>query len=166
MIFGIELDATLWALVALLLFIALIVYMGVPKMITDALDSRANEIRSRLDDARRAREEANKLLADYKARRMEAESEASDIISSAKREADLMVEDAERRISEYVERRTLLAEQKISQAELNALSEVRSAAIDRAIDLAREKIESRMDDALLDDVFVRSLDEAKAHLKH
>lgn len=162
----IELDATLWALIALILFLVLVVYMGVPKMLTDALDSRANEIRSRLDDARRAREEANKLLADYKARRLEAEAEASEIVSAAKREADVMVEEAERRIKEYVERRTLLAEQKISQAEANALSEVRSAAVERAIELARKQIEEGMDEGMLDEIFVRSLDEAKVHLKN
>ena len=69
-------DATAWSFVGLIIFLAIIVYVKVPGMIGSSLDKRAESIRKELDDARRLREEAQALLADYQRRRQEAESEA------------------------------------------------------------------------------------------
>jgi F-type H+-transporting ATPase subunit b len=66
-------DATFWATVALFLFIALIVYLGVPGMVTRSLDARAGRIAKDLEEARRLREEAQQLLAEYQRKRKEAE---------------------------------------------------------------------------------------------
>ena len=68
-------DASAWALVGLLLFLALIAYLKVPGTVGASLDKRADNIRKELDDARKLREEAQSLLADYQRRRQEAEAE-------------------------------------------------------------------------------------------
>ena len=81
-------DATFWALVGLVLFLALIVYMGVPGSIGAALDRRAEAIRTELEQARRLREEAQALLAEYQRKAREAEAEVEEIIDQAKREAE------------------------------------------------------------------------------
>jgi F-type H+-transporting ATPase subunit b len=57
-------DATFWALVALVIFLGLMVYLKVPGVVTATLDKRADAIRKELDDARRLREEAQTLLAE------------------------------------------------------------------------------------------------------
>jgi F-type H+-transporting ATPase subunit b len=57
--------AQIWAQVALVLFIGLIIYLGVPRMITKSLDERAAKIASELDAAKRLRDEAQALLAEY-----------------------------------------------------------------------------------------------------
>ena len=44
-----ELDATFWATVALILFFVLIAYLKVPGMMTAGLDKRADGIRNDLD---------------------------------------------------------------------------------------------------------------------
>src|SRR5690606_33982294 len=80
-------DATFWAFVALVIFIAIIVYMKVPAMIGRSLDERADNIRKELEEARTLREEAQQLLAEYHRKRKEAEKEAGDIVASAEREA-------------------------------------------------------------------------------
>ena len=66
-------DATFWALIALILFLALIAYMKVPGMIAKSLDGRADKIRNELDEARRLREEAQQLLAEYQRKRKDAD---------------------------------------------------------------------------------------------
>ncbi|MBL4645099.1 MAG: ATP F0F1 synthase subunit B, partial [Rhizobiales bacterium] len=83
-------DATFWALVGLVLFLALIIYLKVPGKMGEALDKRSDAIRSELEDARRLREEAQALLAEYQRKQREAEREAEDIINQAKREAKAM----------------------------------------------------------------------------
>ena len=69
-------DATAWSLVGLILFLALVLYLKVPAMVTKGLDERSEKIRKDLDEARELREEAQNLLAEYQAKRQAAEKEA------------------------------------------------------------------------------------------
>lgn len=157
-------DATFWATVALLIFIGIVVYVGVPGMIGRSLDSRAERIRNDLDEARRLREESQQLLAEYQRKRKEAEQEAGDIVAAARREAEMLVTEAKQKTEDYVARRTALAEQKIAQAERDAVNEVRSSAVDIAVGAASrllaEKVDARADASL----FKASLDDVKARL--
>jgi F-type H+-transporting ATPase subunit b len=132
-------DATFWALVGLILFFGLVLYLRVPRQIGGALDRRAEAIRGELEQARKLREEAEALLADYKRRAAEAVNEAAAIVDQAKREAEALTAEAKQRMVEYVASRTRIAEQKIAQAEQQALQEVRALSADVAV-AAAEKI--------------------------
>lgn len=157
-------DATFWALVALVIFLGVVFYMKVPGMISKSLDERANRIRNELDEARRLREEAQQLLAEYQRKRKDAEQEAGDIVAAAKREADLLVAEAQKRTEEYVARRTALAEQKIGQAERDAVNEVRASAVDIAVEAARKLLGDNVDAKVDADLFKTSLQQVKAKL--
>ncbi|PCI04181.1 MAG: ATP F0F1 synthase subunit B [Hyphomicrobiales bacterium] len=157
-------DATFWATVALFIFLAGMVYIKVPGMITKNLDGRADKIRSDLDEARRLREEAQELLAEYQRKRKEAEKEAEGIIAAAKREADALSMDAARKMEEFVERRTIVAEQKIEQAEAQALTEVRASAIDMAMAAAEQIIGSKVTGKTASDLISKGIAEVKAKL--
>lgn len=132
-----------WVLIAFLIFCGILYYMGVPGAIAKALDSRADKIKSELDEARRLREEAQSLLEDYKKKQREAEAEAQAIVENAKREAETLAADTRRALAEMVERRTKAAEEKISRAEAQAVGEVKSAAVDRALAAAEKIMASR-----------------------
>lgn len=157
-------DATFWALVALILFFALVVYLKVPAMVTKGLDDRADKIKSDLEEARKLREEAQHLLAEYQRKRKDAEAEASEIVAAAKREADALREEAERKTADYVTRRTAQAEQKIAQAESQAMAEVKSTAVDLAMEAARDVISSKVAGKTSADMFKKSLAEVKARM--
>ena len=126
-------DSSFWALVALIIFIGLIVYLKVPGMITKALDGRAEKVRSDLEEARRLREEAQAVLADFRRKTQNADEEAEAIIAQAKQEAERMTAETEEALEEMIARRTAAAESRIAQAEAQALGEVRSRATDIAI---------------------------------
>ncbi len=157
-------DATFWAFVALVIFIAIVIYLKVPATISKSLDERAVRIHNELDEARRLREEAQQLLAEYQRKRKEAEKEAGDIVAAAKREAGQLVEDAKKKTDEYVARRTALAEQKIGQAERDAVNEVRARAVDVAVDAARSVLAAKVDGKADADLFKASVAELKARL--
>ncbi|MEP1209165.1 MAG: F0F1 ATP synthase subunit B [Rhizobiaceae bacterium] len=159
-----EFDASFWATVALVLFFALIAYMKVPGLITKGLDDRSDKIRNDLEEARRLREEAQQLLAEYQRKRKEAEQEADEIVAAAKHEAETMAKEAEQKTEEYITRRTALAEQKIAQAEGQAVAEVRTAAVDLAVEAAEAVIEKKMTGAASTDMFKSSLAELKARM--
>jgi len=157
-------DATFWATVALFLFFGVMFYFKVPAMLTGGLDKRSEKIRNDLEEARKLREEAQQLLAEYQRKRKEAEQEAEGIVASAKREAEALAKDAERKTEEYVARRTAQAEQKITQAESQAVAEVRAAAVEVAVEASEKIIADRMSGAAANDAFKKSLAEVKARM--
>jgi F-type H+-transporting ATPase subunit b len=157
-------DAAFWALVGLIIFLGLMVYVKVPGLVTSGLDKRAETIRNELAEARKLREEAQALLAEYQRKANEAESEAEDIIDQAKREADALSAEAKERMEEYVANRTRLAEQKISQAETQALQEVRALSADVAVAAAEQLLRQRIKGAPADDLVSRTIDDVRAKL--
>lgn len=157
-------DATFWAFIALLIFIGVIFYFKVPGMIGKSLDERAAKIRNELEEAQRLREEAHQLLGEYQKRRKQAEKEAGEIVAAAKREAEALAEDAHKKIEEYVARRTALAEQKIGQAERDAVAEVRSIAVDVATEAARTVLAGRLDEKANAELFQESLKAVRSKL--
>jgi len=128
-----------WVALAFLVFVLGLGYIGVHRMLAKSLDERAGRIKAELDEARKLKDDAAQLLADYRRKRGEAESEAQEIIAGAKAEAERMAVEAKTRMEDFVARRTKMAEAKITQAEAQALADVRSAAADAAV-AAAEKI--------------------------
>ena len=55
-----------WVLVSFLLFVGLLIYLKVPKIVGRVLDEHSFKVSSQLDEARKLRDEAAQLLADYK----------------------------------------------------------------------------------------------------
>lgn len=133
-----------WVAVAFFGFVGLILYYQVPGMIAKTLDERADGIRRELDEARKLREDAQALLADYQTRAKKAEDEAKGIIEQAKRDAEAFAADSRKALKETLERRTRLAEEKIGRAEAQALGEVRSAAVDAAVGAAERILRSKI----------------------
>ena len=133
-----------WVLISFLMFIGLLVYFKVPGMIVGLLDKRAADIAAELDEARRLREEAQQLLASYQRKQRDAMKEAEDIVAQAKVEAENLAKEIRANMELQVERRTNLAEDKIAQAESQALSEVRATAAEVAIGAARNVIADKV----------------------
>jgi F-type H+-transporting ATPase subunit b len=157
-------DATFWALIALVIFLALMVYLKVPGVVGKSLDGRAERIRDELEEARRLREEAQSLLAEYQRKRKEAEKEAGEIVAAAQREAHAIIEETKQKTEEYVARRNKLAEQKIAQAETEAVNDVRASAVDIAVAAAGRILKDKVDAKTSADLFKSSLSEVKTRL--
>jgi F-type H+-transporting ATPase subunit b len=157
-------DPAFWAFVGLVIFAVIIVWMKVPGKLTAALDNRAETIRTELDQARKLREEAQALLAEYQRKAREAEAEVEEIIEQAKREADAFGVEARKRVEDYVASRTRMAEEKIAQAEAQALREVRSASTDVAISAAQRILAARARGAAADGLIAQAIEDVKSKL--
>ena len=146
-------DPEFWVLVAALIFVA-VVWKPARKSLIGNLDERAARIRAELDEARKLREEAEQLLAQYQQKEREAAAEAEAIIAHAREEAERIAAQSARDLDQTLMRRQRLAEERIAQVEQKALDEIRVAAVDIAIGAAREVIISQIDEerggALLD----------------
>lgn len=147
--------AEFWVAIAFLVFLGVLAYYKVPALIGKALDERAGAIRKELDEARRLREEAQLLLADYQRKHRNAGQEAEAIVEQARREAEAFAAETRKSLAETVERRRKQAEEKIARAETQAMEDVRAAAVDMAIAAAekilREKATGAGGSALIDE---------------
>lgn len=159
-----EIDATFWATVALFVFLGVVIYLKVPGMVGKNLDDRADAIRDELNEAKKLREEAQTILADYQRKRKEAESEAEDIIAGARHEAEALSAEARQKTEEFVTRRTAMAENKIAQAEAQAVSDVKSAAAELAITAAQSIVATKMTASSADKLISSSISEIKTRL--
>jgi F-type H+-transporting ATPase subunit b len=140
----VEINEPFFALIGLILFLVLLVYLGVHRSVGGALDKRSAAIADELDAARKLRAEAEALLTQYRQKTAGAEAEATAIVDQARREADALGVEARKRLEEYVAGRTRLAEQKIAQAESQAIQDVRSLSADVAIAAAERIISSKV----------------------
>jgi F-type H+-transporting ATPase subunit b len=159
-----HLDATFFALVALILFLGIVAYAGGFKSMGSGLDNRAQRIAKDLDDAARLRKEAEALLAEYKQKRIDAEKEAAGIIAQAKADAEEYAAETRRKLSETLDRRTRQAEQKIAQAEASAIKDVRNAATEMAIAAAQNLMAEAAKGPKGADLIATSIDAVKTRL--
>jgi F-type H+-transporting ATPase subunit b len=153
-----------WVLVAFLAFLGIVLYYKVPAAIAKMLDDRADGIRKELDEARKLREDAQALLADYQRKAREAETEAQTIVDQAKREAEALAADARKALVESLERRSKIAEEKIARAESQALSEVRATAVETAVSAAHELLKTRASGSVGDALISQSINDLRGKL--
>jgi F-type H+-transporting ATPase subunit b len=157
-------DPEFWVMVAFFIFVGILMYVGVHRKLIEALDQRQARIKAELDDARRLRDEAEKLLADYQRRQREAEREASEIIASAQVEAERIAADARAKMEDFVARRTKMAETKIAQAEAQALADVRAAAAEAAVAAAERVLTRTVRGKLADELLAKGVENVKKKL--
>jgi F-type H+-transporting ATPase subunit b len=150
--------------IAFFIFMGILGYFGVHSLILKALDARGEKVASELAEAKRLREEAQKLLKEYEAKRDRAEKEAGEIVSAATAQAAQLQAEAEAKLNEFVKRRTLQAEQKIAQAEAQATAEVRSTAADVAVKAAEHLLRGSAGAKSAESFITAGIAEAKAKL--
>ncbi|MCF6198578.1 MAG: F0F1 ATP synthase subunit B [Hyphomicrobiaceae bacterium] len=129
-------DPAVWVAVAFFGFVGILLWKKIPAAIASALDDRADQIRSELDEAKKLREDAQIVLADYQRKQREAETEAEEIIKQAQKEAEILASETEQKLAEQLERRTRQAEEKIARAEQQAISDVQRTAAQLSITAA------------------------------
>jgi F-type H+-transporting ATPase subunit b len=153
-----------WVAVAFVILMGVFAYFGVHRTVLKTLDHRRDRIKAELDDARRLKEEAAKVLAEYRARHASAEREAQDIIESAKAEAERIASEARTKMEDFVARRTKTAESKIALAEAQALADVRAAAADAAVTAASTILSQSVKGPIADDLLVKGIAEVSEKL--
>ena len=150
-------EAEAWVAVAFVLFLGILVYVGAHRRVIDGIDQRQARIKAELEEARRLREEAQALLAEYQRKRHDADREAEAIIATANAEAERLAAEGKTRLEDFVARRTKMAETKIAQAEAQALADVRSSAADAAVAAAEKILSTTAKGKIADDLLARGI---------
>jgi F-type H+-transporting ATPase subunit b len=153
-----------WVAIAFVILMVVFGYLGIHRTVLKALDNRSERIKAELDDARRLKEEAAKLLDEYKAKRATAEREAEEIVASAKADAERIAAEAKTKMEDFVARRTKTAENKIALAEAQALADVRAAAADAAVTAASTVLSQSVKGSIADDLLAKGIAEVRSKL--
>lgn len=125
---------------AMILVIAIMLWVGVPRIIAGMLDQRIAGIRQQLDEAKALRVEAEALRDEYVRKASEAERDIEAMRASAERNAAEIVEKAKADAALLIERHKTSAGEKIAAAERSAIAELRSKAATAATAAARQLI--------------------------
>jgi F-type H+-transporting ATPase subunit b len=157
-------DPETWVAIAFVILMGAFAWLGVHRTMFTALDHRSERIKAELDDARRLKDEAAKLLAEYEARRASAEREAADIVTDARAQAERIAADAKAKMEDFVARRTKTAESKIALAEAQALADVRAAAAEAAVTAATTVLSQSVKGQVADDLLAKGIAEVRQKL--
>ena len=155
-------DSSFWVMVSFLLFVGMLFYFRVPSRAIGALDQRAENIGKELQEAKELRQEAQNLLASYRRKQKEAESETEEILAQANREAERLVAESREEMVLQSERQLAMTEARIHQSEMRAKAELRSMAVSVAVDAARRVLQEQATQAPSD----ASLEESIRTLSH
>jgi F-type H+-transporting ATPase subunit b len=158
------LEPEVWVGLGLVILVGIFLYQRVPAFVASSLDARAAAIATELDEARKLREEAASLLAQYQRRAAEAEQEAQAIVTEAHAEAERFAAEANAQLKLQIERSAKQAQGKIAQAEAQAVAEIRARAADIAVSAATRLIEARIDAQKAGALISQSLKELTAKL--
>ena len=156
--------AEFWVAVAFVLFIGVLAYFQVHKLIVKGIDDRRDLIKAELNEARRLKEEAQALLAQYREKQRAAEQEAAAIVAGAQAEAERLALEAKAKMEDFVARRTKMAESKIAQAEAQALADVRAAAAEAAVAAAETILTRTVKGKVAEDLIAKGIDDVKRKL--
>lgn len=157
-------EAEFWVALSFLIFVGILWYVGAFNTMLSGLDARGARVRAELAEARRLRQEAESVLADYQRRREAADREAAEIVANARGEAERLARETQERMADFVRRRTAAAEAKIAQAEAQAAAQVRAAAVDAAIRVSETVLRGQVSGPAGENLLTRSLGEVRTKL--
>ena len=154
-------DPASWVLVAFIIFVILALVAKAPSMIAKILDSEIERIKNELNDARKLKEDANSLLADYERKVQNAQKEIEKILDQAKTTAKNHDESARKKVEEYIKRAEQQSIEKIAQTEKMALSKVNQEIVSNSIEVAEKIVSENITEDNSKKLFSQSVQQIK-----
>lgn len=128
----------IWTLLAFGITLYLLNKLAFPR-IAEALDRRRRAIDESIESAQRAKQEADSLLEEYRARLREAREQAEDIVVRARKAAEKLADETKAEASKQREELLAGARRDIEHETRRALDEIRKEVADLTL-LATEKV--------------------------
>ena len=136
----------IWTLLVFFISMYILRKLAFPR-IAEALDRRRRAIDESIESAQRTKEEADQLLAEYRARLREAREQSEEIVARARKASDALQEQSKADASKQREELLAAARRDIEAETRRALQEIRKEVADLTV-VATEKITRRsLDDA-------------------
>ena len=135
----------IWTVVVFIILL-LVLRATAWKPLIDALHRREDYMSKALDDAERARQEGERLLADHKAQLAQTAGQVRAMLEEARRDAESTSNEIVRKAQEEAESSRKRAEREIANARDQALVEVWNQAADLAVSVAGKVLGRTLDE--------------------
>ena len=158
-------DSTFWVAISFIIFFGALIYLKIPRKITEILDKMISEIKNEIDESEKLRTEAKTLLDNAQKKLNTAQSVSNEILNEAKKESDNLIIELNDKFHKSSEIKKNLAENKIRQMKEATIKEIKDASIKISVDSVKKIITTSVDKSKLDLLFQKNLEETKEELK-
>ena len=146
-------DPQFWVAVSFVLFIAAI-FNPVRKMLISSLDVQINQIKSKIYEVENLKNEAQKTLDELKLRENEVEKEIDNLKIECQNKIDQLKQLSSYKLSEQIEKRRVVSQNKIEQAlrdaNLSVKNYITNVAIEVTTNILQEKLTNKEKSDLID----------------
>ena len=159
-------DATFWVAISFFIFFGVLIYLKIPQKINSSLTAQINEIKKELDEAEKLKIEAKTLLSDYGNKIDKSKKETKEIINQAKKDSEKIILEKMKKFHQIIENKKKNIEQKIVQMKENALKDIKNISVKITMEAVEHLIKNSIDKNKLEKLYTKSLEQAKASIKH
>ena len=139
-------DATFWVAISFLIFISLLIFKKVPGLINKVLDDKISEIKKKVEESEKLKNDSEKLLSTYQAKLNDSKKECDLILQNAKRISDKDSKELTEKFKNNLKSRERSVEEKITNLKNEALKEIELKAAMLSADAVREIMKNEIDE--------------------
>ncbi len=143
-VFNLDMGTSFWTLIIFFVLLAVLAKWAFPPILGYA-QAREERIQEQLDDAKRAREEAEAALAQQREELAEARQEAQSIIAESKQDAEKVRQELLNKAKEEQQEVVDRAKREIEREREQALESIRREAVELTITAASHLLGKRVD---------------------
>ncbi len=159
-------DATFWVAISFIIFCGVLVYLKVPVKINENLNKLIADIKNELQESEKLRKETKEFLDQSQSKLNTASDETKVIIESAKKDANIMVQQMKDKFNKSAEIKKRLTEEKITQMKEQTIKEITNISLNIALTSVEKIIKNSIDKSKLDSIFQKNIEESKEALKN
>ena len=134
----------IWGAISFVILFFLLAKFAYPGL-KQGMDNRAEKIRSGLDDAEKAKTDAQRILDEYQRQLADAKSESGRIIEEARQAADKLRQDLKRQAETEVAELRARSQEDIQAQVQRAMADLQARVGELAIELAEKVVERSLD---------------------
>ena len=142
--FAINPGVSIWTLVVFLLLLVILARTAWPAILK-AVEEREKKIQEQLDQAEKANQDAQRVLADYQQKLAAARSEAQELLAAGRQAAEKVREEIAARARAEHEELIGRARREIAAEREKALAELRGEAVELSLAAASKVLERNLD---------------------
>ena len=158
-------DPQFWVFIAFFIFI-LIVFKPIKNMLTLNLDSKINEIKNTIKNAEDLKNESQQTLSEIKKRQDDVQIEIKNMQSDSEKKIKLIEKESKQKLDEQINKRNILAKNKIEQMSRDANMEIQQYLVNNSIEATIKILEKKLNQEQKGKLINQSIVELNNALKH
>ena len=158
-------DPQFWVLIAFVIFISL-VFKPIKKILSTSLDSKIQEIKDKIEQAEKLKNDAQITLSEVKKRQNEVKDEIKNIHDLSKEKIITIEETFTNKLKDQIKKRNDLAKLKIDQMTRDANNEIQRYIVGSVVNSLKEIFYKKLNQHEKQKLINSSINELESALKH